>query len=256
VVGGDAPARISGWGRDHSDTAGHFTISGLPAGEYRVAIDSWDGIAPRDGFRVTVADNEIVERDFVLDAASVIDGIVEDSRGSAMADLDVFVRSATTRWSTLVTTNAAGRFYLVARPGELTFLAQRSGRSVFMSDDPDVDARIEVVAGENHVRVRVAARTAALHGQVLDEQGMPRPGVMVAATAERVSKTVHEEVRFAAGAVATDQDGRFAIEGITDGVYTVRAFIPDGTDTSAINVPETFAIHVAAGSTIALRLPH
>lgn len=246
IAGVDTPLRTTGWGRDHSDTAGHFTISGLPAGDYQIAISSWDGVAPAEGFRVAIGEDEIVERDFALDAAGEVVGLVIDARGKPVADLDVFVRSTTTRWVNITTTNSGGKFYVVARPAELTFLAQRWGRTSFRSDDPDVDARRDVSAGGNAVRIILPVKNATLRGRVADSHGAARAEVTVAAIAEREGRDMHEEARYADGAVTTDADGHFTIGPLPDGMYAVHAASSDGA--------EAFAFHVRAGSQIALQL--
>ncbi len=168
LVGVDTPVATSGWGRDRSDTTGGFSISGLPPGTYTVAIDSSVAVAPADGFRVIVGENEVIERDFVLDAAALVAGLIEDPRGTPIPNTDVFARSVERRWSTIATTDAAGRFQLTIRPGDYTLVVQRPGRAYFVSTDPEVDLRITVSAGVTQVTLTAAARDADLGGRVGD----------------------------------------------------------------------------------------
>ncbi len=246
MVGVDSPVATSGWGRDQSDTSGGFRISGLPPGTYALAIDSSVGVAPAAGFRVIVGENEVIERDFVLEAAAIVDGVVEDPHGTPIANTDVFARSVGTRWSTIATTDDAGQFQLTMRPGDYTLVVQRPGRAYFVSSDPDVDLRIVVSAGVTQVTLTAAARDAELRGAVSDAHGLPRVGVTVSVVAERAGD-MRQEARFGAIATTTDSNGRFAISGLIEGDYTVCASEPGGG--------EAFATHVAAGSVTDLRLP-
>ncbi len=246
MVGVDSPVATSGWGRDQSDTSGRFQISGLAPGTYALAIDSAFGVTPVDGFRVVVGEHEVVDRDFALDPAARIDGVVEDTRGAPIANTDVFARSVGTRWSTIATTDAAGRFQLTARPGEYTLLVQRPGRAYFASDDPDADLQLALSAGVTRVTLTGAARDAELRGRVRDAHGLPRADVTVSVVAERARDT-REEARFAAISATTDSGGQFVISALTAGDYTVFASAPGGS--------EVFATHVAAGSVADLRLP-
>ena len=233
LVGVDTPVQTSGWGREISDTAGRFAISGLAPGVYHVAIESSIGMPPVDGFRVAVVD-QVVERDFILDPTASVDGVLEDVDGNKIARTEVYARAA--RWSRIVTTDTEGRFHLIARAGDITLLAQRPGRDWFVSSDRG--DRFTVAVGSNSVSLIVAARTAELHGDVIDEHGRPQGGVTVSAIAERATD-MRDEARSATNGVTTDDAGRFTIEGLDDGPYTLRVFDAD---------TETFVTHVATGS--------
>ena len=223
-----------------SDAAGRFTISGLAPGVYHVAIESSIGLPPVEGFRVAVVD-QVVERDFILDPTASVDGVLEDVDGNKIADTEVYARAA--RWSRIVTTDAAGRFHLTARAGDILLLAQRPGRSYFVSGDPG--DRFTVAVGSNSVSLIVAARTAKLRGDVIDEHGEPQVGVTVSAIAERATD-MRDEARSATNGVTTDEAGRFTIDGLDDGLYTLRVFEGD---------TETFVTHVAAGGVTTVQFP-
>ena len=156
MIGVDTPLQRSGWGRDQSDANGRFRISGLPPGIYYVAIDSTLGLTPIGAFRVVVDDDEAVERDFMLDAAALVDGVLEDNLGRSIPQTDVYARAVGTKWSQIATTDETGRFHLTARAGEITLVAQRPGQTYFVSTDP-VDARITVNAGGNRVKLIIAS---------------------------------------------------------------------------------------------------
>jgi len=148
--------------------------------------------------------------DFVLGAARApnVRGVVVDASGGVVAGALVLAH-ADTRSDVVATARTAedGRFALAVPPGPLTLVAQAEAYA---------SANLELEAPADQVSLLLAA-TSALTGVVVDDEtGRPVPDVLVSAYARSV---VHPT-----GAhVATDIEGRFRLDGLQAGDYSLSA---------------------------------
>jgi protocatechuate 3,4-dioxygenase beta subunit len=191
-----------------ADAAGNFLFEHLRAGRYRVSAESPSGKTPvkevvltenqrLDGLLLTVAGGTAVR--------GTVSGLPQGSLGGLR------VSGSARDFNDQTTTDESGRFLLRdVPPGSLRIVvttAMMSGRTVSKS--------FEVPEGATELPVEIVFEgSSRLAGRVTRAE-RPLAGVFVNASPEPPS---------AAGARAsaqTDEDGRYALEGLTDGRFQV-----------------------------------
>ena len=249
-AGGDPRAQRS-WGWDECEEDGTFAIEGLVAGRYKVSAASEHFPSPKDPVQVDVAESGEATVDIVLEPTSAIAGEVVDERGRPVGGVQV-VATGAQRWdwqSTL--TRDDGAFTLEGvRPGAQRVIAMRERgwgdalRAPGSSDDDDQGKKLEVKPGATaRVHLVVESRDGVIQGRVLDAGGVPVTDAFV--DAERESDSAAAQPGGAARSmrwawartpVLTDTEGRFAVDRLSPGRYTVRAFRRGGGESTAEGV--------------------
>lgn len=243
------------------DPEGRFRFGGLLPGRYAVGVEvrALRGLnAPLAPIIVDVAAGEqIGDLELVADVrqlpaltsglpggSGAIRGRVSAHSGEPLAGATVFLSSrAGGSWR--ATTDALGRFVIEDLPaGTFSVTAFRTGYLLWSARDGGNPGRPFVVlgAGERADDVELSlARTAAISGSVVDEEGEPLQNVRVrvmpaSQVGNNLTPTLDPQM-----SVATDDRGEFRLAGLTPGVYVVLASAPqEASDSSEVYVPIYF----------------
>jgi protocatechuate 3,4-dioxygenase beta subunit len=210
------PGRAAAGPQTFDDPAGTFVIGDLPVGEVSLTVHAEGYVAASLEATVSV-DGEAAETVFTLEPGARIRGRVTNEEGTAVPD--AWVRAPGDDRVAVVQTGESGDYELQGLPpGELKL---EFGKQGFRT------ARRTVSAGEG-ARVDVTlSRGLALSGTVI------RDGVGLAGARVSATSAVTEAD---SGSAAADAAGKFRIEGLSSGRYTVRAQSDEGESTEAHDV--------------------
>lgn len=255
LTGGDPRGRRDSGGATTDDDGG-YRATGLAAGTYTIDVWSPRGGTPRPAPTVDVPATGEVTRDVVLAATGDVAGTVVDPAGRPVARARVRVTGASSPFSGATLSASDGTFVLIGvEPGARRVIASRGWgeelRRPGSTDDDRQGEAVTVAAGRRAVvRLVVEAEDGAIAGVVRDDRGQPVPDAWLAATREsdsagrapggalRASRwTWRTDMR----PVVTGVDGRFAIDHLAAGRYTLRAYRKGGG--------EAVAEHVDVGAT-------
>ena len=244
--------------RGATTSAGQFEIKGLKPGKYHLRVDAHAQPTPKKPTEVTVeAASDLEGVRVVMDRGGVVEGVVVEQGGKPIAG--VRVSADGDRWTTEDGhTKDDGTFRLEGlQPGKYRVTASvewRPLRAPGTGDDDRQGVEVAVKAGETvRARVVVERRDGKIRGRVVDAAGEPVTDAFL--QAERESEAAEAAAGSAKQAVRwswsrqpglTDLDGRFTLEGLSPGKYTVHASRKGGG--------EAIAEHVAAGASVTLRM--
>ncbi len=258
---------VSVWGEETEDD-GSFALYGIKPGTHELTISGMHP-GPDEPVEVVVsAGSDVDGLEVELPASGSVQGRVVDERGQPVGDVEINLRSKDrggsfyTFGASSTSTRAAddGTFALEnVRPGSYRAVASQNWsdtlRAPGTSDDDPQGVEVNVEEGEvAEIEVRVEATGATIRGQVVDADGGPVTDAFLSATRESDSATKSKgsNVRSSRWGdwdrrpVLTDQDGSFALEGLTVGTYTVRARRKGGG--------EGFVEAVATGSEVTVTI--
>jgi len=262
LTGGDPRAKRS-WGWDQTDDAGEFAMEGLRPGTYLVNAMLSDHPDPVEPAKVTVPAGGSVEIEISLDAGGGVQGTVVDERGTPVANATVRVTSEARwgGWRKNARTADDGTFALEGlRPGAARVVASRGAfwgnalRKPGASDDDTPGERVTIEANAvASVQLVVESQDGVIRGRVVDESGKPVSDAFIDRQREsdRAGARTASAARFVRWSWGrkpelTDTDGRFQLEELTPGAYTVRAYRRGGG--------EAIAEGVAVGSNVELTI--
>ncbi|WAS92809.1 carboxypeptidase regulatory-like domain-containing protein [Nannocystis punicea] len=257
IDGGQASSHARGPAFGDSDARGRFELAGLLPGKYEVRAYTTGTPRPTPDkpLEVTLPEGQDLEDIRVeLLAAGQVRGEVRDVHGNPVARAQVSLQAPGRRTSAM--TGDDGSFHVAeAAAGEYRVSATRDGiklRAPGTGDD-DVQGVKVTVAADAVATVKLVVETGngKIVGVVRDEGGAPVSDAFVEATRES------ESARGPGGALPrffalndrphlTDPEGRFAVEELFPGKYTVRAFRRGGGETSVE--------HVALGTEVTLTI--
>ncbi len=187
------------------DAGGVFSVEDVPLGTATLTVTA-EGYATRQLEDVVVTgEPETPEVEVALDAEAVLAGRVTAERGGPVPQAQVTVEGGPADGAK-ATSDADGEYELRGlAAGEIAVTVEAAG---FLTEKGTVDARLR---GRLDFVLR---RGLALRGEVVAEGG----GVARAQVAARSSArgAVHQSAQ-------TDEQGRFVLEGLVPGRYTVRA---------------------------------
>jgi hypothetical protein len=219
------------------DDDGAFKLDGLEPGTY--ALQANLGILSHAGDPVTadVSAHDAVDVKLVVPRSGSIDGTVVDDEGAPQAGVEVvgrgdgFLQGGPTGddGSFLVTNVAPGKW-------ELGAMQQKQPL-----DSPD-DAKNEVTVAPGataSIKIVVERAKGVIAGGVVDETGKPIDDAYVDLARESDGGDAKQEmaVSFMRAPILTDVGGKFRVDKLPDGKYTVKAFRKGGG--------EAFVEHVA-----------
>lgn len=204
-------------------TAGAFTLSNLPAGEYRLAVrlwmtTAWSNVPIIAGFtptleelatlpivQVTAGSTTITEIVLPL-KGSVVGTVTSAVDGTAVAGASVSVRSTSGRGGGFATTDAAGAYVIEGLDaGAYQLTVSASGGFVYY------EAAELVVVGTGAAEVDVVmSRGATISGVVTSSDGSTVAGSSV---------TIHRADRGTVNATAVAADGTYTIDALPAGEY-------------------------------------
>lgn len=254
-TGGAARAKSS-WGADESIRDGTYELTGLRAGSYTIEVSSPQGVAPKEGFKVEVAAGATVTKDLVLDDVGTLSGVVTDANGAPVPHIDVATRLLTggrANWGGDHSTDETGAFSIEGlRPGDYRVMAQRGWsdtlRKPGTTDDAKQGERVTVRANQvSTVKLVVEAQSGVIRGMVVDATGAPVGDAFVSAARESdaagARRTNVQDTRWQwqEKPVLTALDGKFTVDKLSPGTYTLRAFRKGGG--------EAIAEHIEVGAT-------
>jgi hypothetical protein len=175
----NSTGRFTIFGRATSNEGGFWSVTQVPLGKYSVIGLSLDG--KRSGQRgpIVAAANITTTANVVIQARTVVQGVVQFANGDPVAGALVGGGDA------LATTDAFGRFTLTGVPTG----PNRSISAGLLGDELNADPRkhlnritqtsLNVQAGDNFAVLRFPS-VGRIVGQVLDENGAPVPNEVVA----------------------------------------------------------------------------
>lgn len=255
TTGGAARAK-TGWGNDETGREGTYELTGLKPGAYKIEVSSTKGVPPKDGYSVTVTAGATVVKDLVLDDVGTLSGVVVDANGRPVAGIDINTRLLTggrASWAGDHSTDDAGAFTIEGmRPGDYRVYAQRGWsdtlRKPGTTDDAKQGERVTIRPSQvATVKLVVEAQTGVIKGLVLDSSGAPVGDAFVSAARESdaagAQRTNVQDTRWQwqVKPVITAVDGKFTVDKLSPGTYTLRAFRKGGG--------EAIAEHIEVGAT-------
>jgi protocatechuate 3,4-dioxygenase beta subunit len=180
-----------------------------------------------------------------LDRAAFLEGRVRDESGKARAGVNVTLKPVLSdprlkamgdlHGIRLIETDASGRFvFRDLRPGDWVLAAQ--GRGLV----PPENLQLRLSAGElrRGLEVRLGLGLA-IDGLVRDTDGNPLQGAWVSVSGESPTRGL--------GSMATDENGRFSLSGLSAGNFTLEVRGP-GSDSATLGRFEPARLrHVQAG---------
>ncbi|HZF11130.1 MAG TPA: carboxypeptidase-like regulatory domain-containing protein [Thermoanaerobaculia bacterium] len=206
-----AGSRVTGL--EETDAKGVFRLTRVAAGTLRLEVSA-NGYRRRrtDGIPI-LEDRDVEGIEVTLDPGASLSGRVLDSRGEPVAGARVSAFGEERPpggpffgFLHPVRTDGAGRWSIGG-------LAPGRARVQADSSRGQVEARLQLEAGENHLDLTLPAR-AEVSGRVSDEEGAPLPGAGVLLTPIGGGQS-H-------GALS-EADGTFVLPGMPDGDYALRA---------------------------------
>lgn len=246
--------QAQGWTTSEPD--GTFKLGGLLAGDYAIRA-SGSGKAPDldKPVEVTLTDRDLDDVKVTMLAGGTVRGTVVDEDGAPVKGATVSIEGA--GWNSGPVSDDGGFEFEGVKPGRHRVVARTGSwtstmRAPNATDDDLAGEPVEVEANQvTEVSLVVARRTGAISGMVVDEGGGPITDAFVSATRESDSAAA------AAGSAMrssrwnwrnepelTDTDGRFEIEDLEEGLYTVRAYRRGGG--------EAMEEHVQVGASVTL----
>ncbi len=250
TTGGAGRAK-TGWGSDETAREGTYELTGLKAGAYKIEVSSTKGVAPKDGYPVEVAAGATVQKDLILDDVGTLTGIVVDASGAPVGNIDINTRLLTggrASWSGDHSSDDAGVFTIEGmRPGDYRVYAQRGWsdtlRKPGTTDDAKQGEKVTIRPGQvATIKLVVEAQTGVIKGVVVDSSGAPVSDAFVSAARESdaagAQRTNVQDTRWQwqIRPVITGVDGKFAVEKLSPGTYTMRAFRKGGGEAIAEHI--------------------
>ena len=246
------------WPSAKTDAAGRFRIPGVRPGRHHLQPWSSDHTGPSDPVEVTVDESRDTDGvRIVMGRGETIEGTVVEAGGKPLGGVRV---TAYVQGWTLEDpcTGDDGAFVLHGLvPGRYRVVAFDEWtplRSPGRDDDEPQGVEVAVARGQRaRVRLVVERRDGHIRGRVLDAAGKPVTDALI--RAERESEATGMSAGGARQAVRwiwwrqpalTDTNGRFTIDRLAPGRYTVHAARKGGG--------EVLAEHVRAGDSITLKI--
>lgn len=231
VVGAFVSASGPGGGYDYTDSAGEYTISGLPSGSYTLrAGPSSDtvNLVEAEAAAAVAAPDDTAGVDLALAPGGTLTGLVTGPGGGPLQGITVYLSNEDGSYQRYVSTNAAGIYTATGMPsGQYRVLFRPSSYIPEAYDDhPDFGLadRVQVTAPNTVSGIDAAlAAGGAIRGRVT-EAGSGAP-----------IKDVFVEV--------LDADGGRVGTAFTaaDGTYTIPAVLPTGGYKVRFNADDRFA---------------
>lgn len=261
--GGD-PRAQSTRGNSTSEEDGSFEIEGLLSGTYSLSARSDEYTSPDNPQEVELSSSSNEEIEMVISKGATLIGLVVDEEGKAIKGASISARSMVRGWRSSGNATALddGTFEITAlKPGSyrLTASMGRWGgetlRGIGKGDD-DVQGKVVAVSldKKQEVTLVVQSQNGSISGIVVDEQGKPVSDAFVDSerqsdSAGAVKGRARRTVRWGqwdSQPVLTDMEGRFTLDSLADGTYTVFAHRKGGG--------EAFAEDVAIGDEATLTI--
>ncbi|MED5330305.1 MAG: carboxypeptidase regulatory-like domain-containing protein [Planctomycetota bacterium] len=259
-----------------TDRLGHFEIRGIAAGTWMLTADARD-FARSDALEVSVADSQVIENiEIVILVAGSISGLVTDSRGAPLGEVDVSVEPLEESsggfnpedWgrrfaermmgggsSRNVRTDSQGAFRVdELAPGLYTVgfaesggIAGHQGMLVAMAGggatDNDDGVTAEVESGVETEVLLVKPDGARVEGRVLAGGQLVEGATVRLSQASQGGFDFRRMMRGGGERVVTDVFGRFVFEDAEVGEMELSATVPGSA------LPETALVETASGTT-------
>ncbi len=226
-----------------SSHEGRFSISGLRAGAYRVAVRHRDH-APEESEIVRVGVGDTVSGiQVVLHRGAELAGRVVDASGSGLEGIPVELRSDEERFARLTTTASDGSFVFrgargTVRVTAMPFEMPPVRREIVIEDEALVTTELEM-----------PSRLYTLHGRVVDESGLGVSGALVTVSSSSPKTPVRRTTK-------SDADGTFSVAALPEPPYELRAehssFSPASLD--GLDRLEGVRVVLSAGVTLVGRV--
>jgi len=206
-----------------TDENGHYqlVVSVKPLRKKHLNVQA-TGYARPESTAVVVEEGKVVNKDFELDRASGITGLVKDTQGRPIANVNVMVQllpdeeTPVQRYLGYCTTGEDGRFQIdnISPRGRVKLIAEHRFFLKWESEP------FQIMPGEILEAEIQMQSGGSLSGIVVDDNGNPVKGARVKAVAPGASE---REAAFGGGFGTTDEQGRFVLRGLGAGTYEVLA---------------------------------
>jgi len=196
------------------DADGSFRIGGLDEGDYKITLDASDdgrALTLRGGEKLTAGSKNV---ELIATFGMSITGRVRTEGGASLEHVTIQTHPSSGGSVTTTKVKADGSF-------QVTGLDEGKSYNLAVQGPGLLGGSVsEVAAGRNDVELSVKQGVKAT-GRILSEGGEPLAGAQMWVSGPGVRSSTN---------ASTDQDGRFVLEGLEEGMeYTVSVFVQQGS---------------------------